>query len=131
MKFLQQLEKGQREAPVQSNDHTIDLSNKYLKQILALIIVTAAMVPVGLIGGIIFWFSLHSNQELIKDCVSRERVESECQEISRERAAALAETLSDITEAYILCADKYDGDATIKQCVADKLAAQSTPKSSN
>ena len=99
--------------------------NKYLRALVILMLVVAATLPALLIGGVIFYFKLNDNQEVLLDCTDRRRIHSPCQEYQNERTQSIVNgPFASVVDAYVLCADRLAGDEAIKNCVANKLKGQ-------
>lgn len=111
-----------------SERHLQKAADHYMRSIFALIVTIAVVMTAGMIGIYLMFIDSNKNQEILIDCTDRRRAHSECQQYANERTKNAITAFSDIVEAYVICADRLDGDAAIKRCVADTLGAAQNPR---
>jgi flagellar basal body-associated protein FliL len=100
----------------------MDLAN-YFRSIVVLLLVMAIFFVISVFGIYALFLKQADSQKLLLDCTDRRRSHSPCQEYANERTGQVVSTFRDIVSAYVLCADKLNGDQKIKNCVSDKLKA--------
>ena len=103
-------------------------ADRYMRSIFALIVTMAIVMTAGMVGIYLMFIESNKNQEILIDCTDRRRSHSECQQYANERTKNAITAFSDIVEAYVICADRLDGDAAIKRCVVDTLGAAQNPR---
>jgi hypothetical protein len=95
---------------------------KYLASILALNIVVAMFILGSSALDVAAYTASQDSRNRIVDCVDPKKSDSACQTESARRQKEAIGALADITEAYVLCADRLNGDLAIKKCVAERLS---------
>lgn len=95
--------------------------NRYLLSILALNIIVAMFILGASALNVATYYASADSRDRIRACVDPKLSDSQCQKETVKRTGSAISALADITEAYVLCADRLDGDTAIKKCVAERL----------
>lgn len=110
-----------------------EVQNKYFKFMLSIlamqIIVAMFVLGMSALVTLSYTTTLNNqetsvdNQELLLDCTDPRRSDSACQAYASQRTAGAVETLRNLLEAYIVCADLNNGEKAIDHCVVKRLAS--------
>lgn len=99
--------------------------SRYGKSVVFLVIVNSIFGFISSCIVVVLLLQANDAREEILNCTSADRVNSDCQQTQNARTGA---AITDITRrgaAYVLCADRLNGDEVIKACVDRLLREES------
>lgn len=104
-------------SPVSHSPSTDAAHSTYLQRLYVLVVVMALFSVVGTAGVVTLLLQADKAREEILRCTSAKYANSQCQQTSNAKTGAAIQGITKTGAAYVLCADRLDGDEVIKACV--------------
>lgn len=104
-------------SPVSHSPTTDQAHSTYLHRLYTLVLAMAMFSVVGTVGVVTLLLEADGAREELLKCTAAKYKDSPCQKLAADKDVVSVSNITKAGAAYVLCADRLDGDEVIKACV--------------